>query len=666
MTDDALLHWRDKKLLEELLQLSVSQLEQLVRYHNTVYFEQNTSYISDAVFDRLVCQLQLLAPQSLVLQEIGGGDSGTVAHSSPMLSLDKCYDESDLVAWYEKMQDNLMVMPKIDGLACALRYSSRGALQLAATRGDGVRGENVTRNVRSITDVPVQLDAKVCRAVLHSSQQTLEVRGEVYMSRQRFAQHYANQFANPRNLAAGALKQKDANKSAQYGLSFFAYEILGTHFDTQKENFDLLKQLGFAVPQHRLVCNEQQVLNACTFFVNCREELDYETDGVVFRVNDIVKQKQLGHTAHHPRFCLAYKFQGEQAQTRLVDVEWSVGRTGVITPVAVICPVVISGARVARASLHNVGRMQQLGLTEGASIEVARRGGVIPHVQRVLTSTGNPIVLPHSCPSCGKQATLVGDFLQCSRPERCLQVACHRLRHFCQVVDVQGFGHRLIEQLVQQGLACQPAQLYHLTPDDLLPLPRMGHVLANKLIQEINTRRQISFATFLAALGLAEIGPVVAATIAQHFPNLSSLQQASQQQLAQVHGVGEVIAHSIVQGLQERRDEVSQLLREIVVSHSVAQTSAVVKGPLQGKRVVFTGKLTQCSRKQAQQRVKKLGGQTPATLSGSVDYLVLGAAAKDSATSSKQQLAQQLINRGFAIEMLKEEEFWQRFSPGGE
>ncbi|MEM7402787.1 MAG: NAD-dependent DNA ligase LigA [Myxococcota bacterium] len=667
MADDAWLHWHDEQLLDNLLQLSVAQLQQLIRYHNAAYFEHNAARISDAVFDRLVLRLQQLAPQSAVLQQLGEAvatGSEPVLHSSPMLSLDKCYDESDLVAWHDKIQDHLMVMPKIDGLACALRYNTAGALQLAATRGNGLRGEDVTHNVQAIAAVPTQLDATICRATLQGDRQLLEVRGEVYMSRQRFAQHYADQFANPRNLAAGALKQKDVRKSADYGLSFLAYEVLGTQLDTQQQSVQLLQQLGFAVPPHRLAVDRRQVLDACAFFVGCREQLDYETDGVVFRVNTIAKQQQLGHTAHHPRFCLAYKFQGEQAQTRLIGVEWSVGRTGVITPVALIDPVVISGARVARASLHNVGRMQQLGLTDAASIEVARRGGVIPHVQRVLEATAGakPIALPSHCPSCGQPTTLEGDFLQCSQPQDCLRVACQRLRHFCQVVDLQGFGGRLIEQLVQRALACQPAQLYELTAADLLPLSRMGELLANKLVEEVNAKRQLPFATFLASLGLAEIGPVVAATLAQQFPTLPQLQQATPQQLADVPGVGPVIADSIVQGLRERSEEIDQLLRQIrLISPSAdQQKSAQPQRPLHDKRVVFTGKLVQCSRKEAQQRVKALGGQTPAALSAAVDYLVLGEA-KGAAASSKRRLAQQLIDEGCSIKMVSEQQFWHQF-----
>ena len=290
MADRAFLSWNDKQLLEQLLQLSIDELQQLVRYHNTAYFQQDSPRISDAVFDRLVRQLQLLAPQSSVLQEIGGGFSvtahtSTITHSSPMLSLDKCYDESDLVAWHEKMQDDLIVMPKIDGLACALRYTENGALQLAATRGDGVRGEDVTQNIKGIGDIPTQLDEHMCKTALASGQRLIEVRGEVYMSKTRFAKHYANQFANPRNLAAGALKQKDAGKSADYGLSFFAYDILGSRFTTQFENFGLLQQFGFTVAQHRLVRNKQELLDTCAFFVDRREHLHYEVDGIVFRVN---------------------------------------------------------------------------------------------------------------------------------------------------------------------------------------------------------------------------------------------------------------------------------------------------------------------------------------------------------------------------------------------
>ncbi|MEM7494640.1 MAG: NAD-dependent DNA ligase LigA [Myxococcota bacterium] len=690
----------ETQLLHRLPSYTVPQLERLVRCHNAAYFDENNPRISDPAFDRLVERLRALKPGSGALQELGERPppkQQEVIHRQPMLSLDKCYDEAAFAKWYDKAGGTLLVMPKIDGLACTLHYDLSGAFKLAATRGDGDSGEDVTHNVRAIADVPEQLKRTFHGDCIQKGTDILEVRGEIYLKLSRFREHYADAFANPRNLAAGALKQKDAAKSAAYGLSFFPYEILGARLKSEQHNMELLTALGFTLPTHRFTHDQQEALAAYEYFARHRGALDYEIDGVVFRVDDIARQAELGSTAHHPRFCLAYKFQGEVAQTRLRAVEWSVARTGTITPVACIDPVFISGARVARASLHNVGRMRELGLTVGALVEVARRGGVIPHVQRVLPTChsregGNPDqkvlepLIPQECPSCGGPTVLEGDFLKCARPQACVQVAWSRLRHFCSVMELEGFGPRLLQQLVQQDLVLTPAALYRLAPQDLTVLERMGEVSATKLVRQVQDKRRVPFATFLAALGLAEIGPVTARAIAQQYTDLSCLSQATQEDLASVRGVGEVVARSIVEGFRTQHEEIEQLCREIEIvpdegkpqsadaSENSSESSGPLVGkgpsapkarsaPLAGKRVVFTGKLTQLTRKQAQRRVRALGGETPGAVSTSTDYLVVGGDGRENqrGASSKMALARQLnqASRG-QIAIVSEEEFVQR------
>ena len=668
----------ETQLLRQLPSYTIAQLQQLIRIHNAAYFDENNPRIGDTAFDRLVERLRLLKPDSSVLQQLGERSPAKqqdVIHQKPMLSLDKCYNESSFAKWYDKVGGTLLVMPKIDGLACTLRYDVSGEFKLAATRGDGTAGENVTDNVRAIADVPKHLQQALCKDYIQKDSRILEVRGEVYLRLSRFREHYAAEFANPRNLAAGALKQKDVEKSAAYGLSFFPYEILGTQSQSERRNMELLTALGFTVPTHRFARDQPEALAGYEHFVCHRSELDYEIDGVVFRVDDIARQKELGKTAHHPRFCLAYKFQGEVAQTRLREVEWSVARTGTITPVACIDPVFISGARVARASLHNVGRVRELGLKVDAMVEVARRGGVIPHVQRVLgreDDTVEALSIPQDCPSCAGPTVLEGDFLKCAQPGACIQVAWSRLHHFCVVMELEGFGPRLLSQLVQHNLALTPAQLYRLTPQDLLKLQRMGKVSAKKLVRQVQEKRHVGLATFLAALGLAEIGLVTARAIAKQYTDLSHLSQATQEDLVNIRGVGEVVARSIVEGLHAQQEEIEQLCREItLISPEQKPQSADASGsssvsarsaPLAAKRVVFTGKLDFLPRKKAQQRVRVLGGETPGVVSASVDYLVVGGEMKEgkTAASSKLALARQLNQEASGeIAIVSEEEFVQ-------
>src|SRR3989338_6023630 len=359
---------------------TTKQLEEAIRHHNHAYFKLNKPEISDTEFDQLVERLRKLKPDSPVLTELVSDITGSkkITHQRPMLSLDKCYDLESRTHWFEKIQGSVLAMPKIDGLACSLRYDSHGKLALAATRGDGFEGEDITANILRVKDVPSHLN------------RSLEIRGEVYMRLSRFNTHYKDSFSNPRNLAAGALKQKDPDKSAAYELSFFAYDLDGADLKTEFEKFEYLKQLGFKPMPIKLADSPEACQKIYEDFAKLKPppfgkgggpgviSLDYEIDGVVFRANGVSEQSRLGFTAHHPKWSIAYKFQGDSAHTELLDIDWSLARTGVITPVAIVKPVLASGAMVARASLHNLTIFEGLELTQGAVVEITRRGGVIP------------------------------------------------------------------------------------------------------------------------------------------------------------------------------------------------------------------------------------------------------------------------------------------------
>lgn len=614
-----------------------ADLEAAIRHHNYAYFRLNKPEISDTEFDLLVEELRKLNPHSPVLTELVSDVTGSkITHQRPMLSLDKCYDLESFTKWFDKIQGPVLAMPKIDGLACSIRYDSLGTLSVAATRGDGSEGEDITANVLHIQDIPSLLPLG-----------ELEIRGEVYMRLSRFKTHYQESFSNPRNLAAGALKQKDPNKSAAYELSFFAYDIDGTEIRTEFEKFEYLKKLGFYPMPVQLAHTPEDCEKIFHDFHNQRAYLDYEIDGVVFRANQVSEQSRLGLTAHHPKWSIAYKFQGDSTHTQLLDIEWSLARTGVITPIAIVKPVLASGAMVARASLHNLTIFEGLELTSNAVVEITRRGGVIPHIERVLESHGEPFIHPKHCPSCHKEALIDGEFLCCPDPKNCPQIIASRLIHFCSVLELEGFGEKIVLNLIHAGLVKQPADLFKLQFEDLIKLDRMGEVLAKKLLDQIALKRVISFSMFLTALGFDELGPTIAETLANHFETLENLQKADFESLTSIFGIGESIAHAILKGFVDFAPEIEALLKEVRITKP-DKLHLDQKHPLFGKSVVFTGTLTQLDRKEAQKKVRSFGGHTPASVSANTDYLVVG----DGPISSKQKAAQKL-----RIKILSEAEF---------
>lgn len=624
----------------------IKHLEDQIRHHNRAYFVLNAPEISDPEFDQLVERLRVLKPNSPILTEIGSDLSKTgnkVVHKRPMLSLNKCYNLTDFSDWFAKIKGSVLAMPKIDGVACSIKYDSKGHLNLAATRGDGEQGEDITANVKRIKDIPTHIK------ISHN----LEIRGEIYMRLSRFKAHYEETFSNPRNLAAGALKQKEANKSAAYELSFFPYDVGGTEFKTEFEKFEFLKSLGFIPMPVSLAGNPKACEQVYKDWAKKRLDLDYEIDGVVFRANQVSEQARLGITAHHPKWSIAYKFQGESAQTQLLDVEWSLGRTGAITPVAIFEPVWVSGAMISRASLHNLTIFESLHLTKGAFIQVVRRGGVIPHVEQVLESIGTPLHAPKHCPSCHKATIIDGEFLCCPEPENCPEIIAGRLIHFCSVLELEGFGEKIITSLIKAGLLKQPADLFKLRYEDLIKLERMGDILVKKLLNQVEQKRALSLSMFLTALGFDELGPSIAEVLANKFETLEALQQASFEELTSIFGIGESIAQSIQQGFKAFEPEIEALLKEVKITKP--EKAIFDSGhPLFGKSVVFTGTLTQFERKEAQKKVRALGGQTPSSISASTDYLVVG----DGPVSTKQKRAQKL-----GVKVLTEAEFLDLIKP---
>ena len=678
--------------------MTVEELEAAVRHHNHCYWDLAKPEIDDYEYDQLVEKLRELRPESPVLEEMGPSGVGqigeAVKHATPMLSLDKCYAyrEEDStkqslfnwafassrgcgeVTYSPRFQGEVVVTPKMDGIACSLRYDEDGVLHLAATRGNGKEGDNITANARTIADIPKVLDRP-----------GVEVRGEIYMRLSVF-EGFADQFSNPRNLTAGAIKQKDPLNTHAYRLSFAAYDLVGAGVTTEVEKFAELGRMGFPEMDHDVV-DRDHLMEGYERIAVLRDGLDYEIDGVVYKVNRLDEQERLGATAHHPRHAIAYKFQGDQATTILREVSWSVARSGAITPVARVEPVTLSGASISRASLHNAGflkKLDLLGRYPGAEVVITRRGGVIPKVEFVVKHVAQPaegdepIVYPEVCPSCGGEvdprSNEEGDeFLFCKRPETCSSATIGALAHYAKALDIMGFGEKLLTQSYDQGLLRTPADFYTLEVGDLEDLERVGKILAEKLVNEVHSRKEVPLATFLRALSIDELSHFVSGELAERFTALAAVRQLEVQDLliarpqkkdpskikyeAVIPGLGEKIVNKILPGLAAKSGLIDALISHLTVLDHVPEVKPTgAAAPLAGNSFVFTGALEQMTRKEAQQRVKALGAEAPSGVSAKLTYLVVGGD-PEANKSSKQKKAEAYIARGAQTKIISEEDF---------
>lgn len=640
----------------EALSLSADELEQEIEKHNRLYWDEDAAEISDTLYDLLVERLRALRPESPLLHSLGRevpSDAVRVTHETPMLSLEKCYSEEELHRWFDRFEGEAVVTAKIDGVAMSLRYDHRGQLVIGATRGDGEQGERITENVRRVIGVPERI-----------SFGPLEVRGEAYMPLSSFREHWAERFANPRNLAAGALKLKDPEGTGRYGIRFFAYEALGLDdIPTEVERFDRLTELGFTHVPYEVTdkAGSQAAFDAIS---DVRSSLDYETDGVVFRVNDSTQHETMGRTAHHPRFAIAYKFQGESGLSTLRAIEWSVSRTGKINPVAIVDAVSLSGVTVRRVSLHNLGIMETLGGGEmprlNSTVLVTRRGGVIPHIESVVDAGDQLVEVPSHCPSCNAPTRREDDFLVADHDVDCVTAALKRLEHFSAVADIRGLGPKVLEQLFEDEHVREPGDIYLLTKDVLLSLERTGERTANNLLSAIEERRTLRVATFLAALGIRDLGAQVARSLEEEFPTWEELYDAGVPRLTAIDGIGETIAERIREGFEQLEGLIERLRMHVTLVWP-EKTEAVEGGAFAGMAVVFTGAMERMPRKEAQALVVANGGTTPSSVTAKVRYLVIGDADHrkfvDGARSSKAKAAEALIEKGAPLEIISESAF---------
>ena len=648
---------------------SAADLEAAVRYYDHVYWVEDRTEVADERYDRYVGRLKALRPDSPVLAKIGparaaaelGALGETVLHAAPMLSLDKAYTAEELDRWAQTFEGTVVVSPKVDGVAASLRYGPDGALLVAATRGDGERGEDFTANARLVADIPGRLPL-AAPSDATPGDPGVEVRGEVYMRLSVFARH-AGEAANPRNLTAGTIKRKQASRRQLDDLSFFAYDLLGPDLPTESEKMRRLEALGFRTVEPLEVTKAEM---QATFerWLGRRGELDYETDGVVFKSNDVAEQRRLGATAHHPRYALAYKFQGDSGESVLRAVEWSVARTGAVTPVAIIDPVPLSGATVSRCSLHNLNVLRRLALNVGDTVTATRRGGVIPHIEASLGGGETAVVPPPLCPSCDAPTAIDEDTLFCSAPRECRGVQRRALEHFVKALDIEGLGEKMLAQLFEAELVRAPSDFFALTESDFLRLDLVGEVLAAKLVASIRGAKVMSLERFLLALGIDGVGSQTAKALTAEFGSLPAIRSASEQALGRTTGVGDKLARGIREGLERLAQLVDDLEREIDLEARAAEASTPPVGPFAGLSVVFTGKLATMGRKEAQEEVRRAGGDTPPGVTKDLDILVIGdegsALLGGGQKSTKHQKAEAYNSEGSRIEIISESEFRSR------
>ncbi len=639
----------------------VAELRRLINYHNYRYYVLDQPEISDEEYDRLFQELlrleaeypDLITPDSPT-QRVGATPLDAFPehqHREVMLSLDNAFSEEDLLAFDTRVKRFLELPPetdieytcelKIDGLAVSLTYEN-GLLTVGATRGDGVRGEDVTPNIRTVRSIPLRLQSG--NTLFDIVPPMIEVRGEVYLSYREFERINREReqageplFANPRNAGAGSLRQLDSRITARRHLRFWAYGVgyyEGIEFESQMQVLEQLKAWGFPVNPHiRLVKNIQGALEFCQEWSSRRAELDYATDGIVIKVNRFDLQRRLGATQRAPRWAIAYKYPAEQATTRLIEVRWQVGRTGVLTPVAIMEPVQVGGVTVSRATLHNLDEIRRKDVRVGDTVVIQRAGEVIPEVVSVVQSARagaeQPIEPPQQCPICGSEVERAED----EAALRCINLACpaqivERIRHFTSrnAMNIEGLGEKWVQRLFELGLIKDPADLYYLHRHrtTLVELERSGEKLVSNLLNAIEKSKQAGLARLIFALGIRHVGEHAARLLAEHFGSLDALMQATEERLTSIPGIGPETAHEVVEFFaREENRHVIEKLRQAGVKMSEAQ-GEVKANTLAGMTFVFTGELKSLTRDQAEALVRSLGGRATSSVSKATTYVVVG------------------------------------------
>ena len=659
----------------------IRELVTEIRQHDYNYHVLDQPTIGDSQYDLLLSELkqleteypELLDPNSPTQRVGAKPDSGfeEVVHRMPMLSLDNVFDLDDFRQFVERMKDrldqseapHLTAEPKLDGLALSIRYE-QGRLVLAATRGDGQTGENVTQNVRTIRSIPLTLKGS-------NYPEVLEVRGEVIMKKadfasmnQRLAGASEKTFVNPRNAAAGSLRQLDPSIVASRPLSFYAYglgEVSEPLGDTHSEVMDALKTLGIPVNPGLVSGGPQVIENAYEALLAERDELPYEIDGMVVKVDALSLQNTLGFVARAPRFATAWKFPAQEAATRLLAIDVQVGRTGAITPVARLEPVFVGGVTVSNATLHNFDEVARLDARPGDQVMVRRAGDVIPQIVRVMTDqrseVSQPISMPSECPVCCSPVERAeGEaVIRCSGGLICRAQRLEHLKHFVsrKAMDIDGVGERLLEILIEKEWVTTPADLYRLSAESIEGLDRMGEKSANNVVQAIMHSKETTFARFLYALGIRDVGEATARTLAATFGELDRLINATHDELMEVEDVGPVVAAHIRAFFEvDRNRAVIQDLLDLGVHWQAPSVEASQDGPdLTGQTWVLTGTLESMTRDEASDKLRALGAKVSGSVSAKTTMLVAGPGA-GSKLAKAESLGVDVINEAALIALL--------------
>lgn len=661
-------------MVSEVIKKRVEKLREEIEYHNYRYYVLDQPEISDTQYDRLMKELEQLEEEYPELrspnsptQRVGAPpleEFEIVRHTIPMLSLANAFDESEardfdkrVKKFLAQSQDIVYVAePKLDGLAVELIYE-KGIFTVGSTRGDGVNGENITHNLRTIKTIPLQL----IRREIHVPER-LEVRGEVIMQIEKFKELNRRReergeplFANPRNAAAGSVRQLDSRITSERPLEIFCYgigEVRGHTFKTQWDILQTFPKWGLRTnPNIKRCQNIEEVLEYYHEMNEKRENLPYEIDGIVIKVDRLDLQARLGEIARSPRWALAFKFKPKQETTKILDIVVQVGRTGALTPVAIMEPVKVGGVEVSRATLHNQDEIDRLDVRIGDTVLIQRAGDVIPEVVQIIPSkrkgTEKRFRMPSKCPVCGAEV------IKEEAIHRCIGLDCPaqlkgRIKHFAskRAMDIEGLGTKLTDQLVDKGLVKDVADIYYLKKQDLIALERMADKSAQNIIDAIEKSKAKPLAKFLYALGIRHVGETTAEDLARHFPILEDFFHLSEEELMKVEGIGPEVASSVHRFFKDKRnrDSIERLKKAGV---KVIEPKAKERGKLEGKTFVFTGTLKSYGRDEARGIVESLGGMTSSNVSKKVDFVVVG-----DDPGSKLEKAKEL-----GIKTITEEEF---------
>lgn len=669
----------DSQSLEEINQLRAALDEANYRYY---VLDEPT--LTDADYDRKFQRLQqleaehpeLVTPDSPT-QRVGAAPADgfpSVAHAIPMLSLDNAFSRDDILAFAERVAERLECTadgleftcePKLDGAAVSLVYE-QGMLVSGATRGDGRTGEGITSNLRTLRSVPLKLMGKNVPALL-------EVRGEVIMRHagfealnERAREEGSKVFANPRNAAAGSLRQLDPRITAKRPLEFHAYQAARLEPDlgdtAHSELMQRLSTLGFrASSELKVVKGPQAVADYCDQLGERRDDLGFDIDGVVIKVNDLRYQRELGFVARAPRWAVAFKYPAQEEVTTLNDVEFQVGRTGAITPVARLEPVTVAGVTVSNATLHNADEIKRLDVMIGDTVSIRRAGDVIPQVVSVHTelrpADAREIIFPEHCPVCGSDIERIeGEAVaRCSGGLYCAAQRKEALKHFAsrKALDIDGLGEKLIVQLVDLGWVETPAALFHLSVEQLQSLPRMGEKSATNLVNALETAKSTTLARFIYALGIREVGEATAANLANHFGTLEAIQAAELEALEAVNDVGPIVAAHVHTFFRQPHNQ--ETIAALIDAGITWQEAEVTQGPtpLEGQTWVLTGSLESMTRDEGKARLQALGAKVAGSVSKKTTCLVAGEAAGSKLTKA-EQMGVEVVDEATFIERLAE------------